>query len=54
MAEESEKYTLHRAVFENDLQSLSRLLRKNDVGAKDKHGMIIHIIVSNCLELSRL
>lgn len=38
MAEESDKYPLHKAVFENDLKTLSRLLRKHDVTAKDKHG----------------
>lgn len=41
MAEERDKYPLHRAVFENDLQTLSRLLRKNDVAGKDKHGTFI-------------
>lgn len=38
MASEGDKYPLHRAVFENDLQTLSRLLRKNYVATKDKHG----------------
>lgn len=38
MADEIDRYPLHRAVFENDLKSLSRLLRKHDVAAKDKHG----------------
>ena len=38
MAEENDSYPLHEAVFNNDLKSLSRLLRKHDVGAKDKHG----------------
>lgn len=38
MADDSDGFPLHKAVFENDLQSLSRLLRKHDVTAKDKHG----------------
>lgn len=38
MAEESDSYPLHQAVFNNDLKSLSLLLRKHDVTAKDKHG----------------
>lgn len=43
MAEEGDKYPLHRAVFENELQSLSRLLRKHDIGAKDKHGSYMSV-----------
>lgn len=38
MADETESFPLHRAVFENDLKNLSRLLRKHDVCIKDKHG----------------
>lgn len=38
MANESDRYPLHKAVFENDLKNLSRLLRKHDVATKDKHG----------------
>lgn len=42
MADETNKYSLHKAVFENDLQGLSRLLRKHDVATKDKHGKLIN------------
>jgi hypothetical protein len=42
MAEESDSYPLHEAVFNNDLKSLSRLLRKHDVAAKDRHGELRH------------
>lgn len=38
MAEDGEDYPLHRAVFEDDKKTLSRLLRKHDITAKDKHG----------------
>lgn len=38
MAEESDSYALHEAVFKNDIKKLSRLLRKYDVAQKDKHG----------------
>lgn len=41
MADEIDKYPLHRAVFDNDLKTLSRLLRKHDVAVKDKHGELI-------------
>lgn len=41
MAEENDKYPLHKAVFENDLPTLFRLLRKTDLAAKDKHGNLI-------------
>lgn len=43
MAEEKDKYSLQKAVFENDLQTLSRLLRKSDVAVKDKHGNFLFI-----------
>lgn len=33
-----EEYPLHKAVFDNDLKTLSRLLRKHDIAAKDRHG----------------
>lgn len=38
MAEEIDRYPLHRSVFQNDLKNLSRLLRKHDVSEKDRHG----------------
>lgn len=38
MADDSDGCPLHKAVFDNDLQTVSRLLRKHDVAAKDKHG----------------
>lgn len=38
MADVMEDYPLHRAIFENDLKTLSRLLRRHDITAKDKHG----------------
>ncbi|KAL3271060.1 hypothetical protein HHI36_021560 [Cryptolaemus montrouzieri] len=38
MAEIIEEYPLHKAVFESDLKSVSRLLRTVDIAAKDKHG----------------
>lgn len=38
MANESDRYPLHKAVFDNDLKNLSRLLRKLDVTTRDKHG----------------
>lgn len=34
-------YPLHKSVFDNDLKNLSRLLRKHDVAAKDKHGKFL-------------
>lgn len=43
MAEETEDYPLHKAVFNNDLKFVSRLLRKYDVTAKDKHGEYFQI-----------
>lgn len=44
MAEESDSYPLHEAVFKNDIKKLSRLLRKHDAGLKDKHGKYLQII----------
>lgn len=39
MSDDVDNYCpLHKAVFDNDLKLLSRLLRKHDVTAKDKHG----------------
>ncbi|KAK9874289.1 hypothetical protein WA026_002641 [Henosepilachna vigintioctopunctata] len=35
---ETVDYPLHKAVFENDLKSVSRLLRTVDIAAKDRHG----------------
>lgn len=43
MADEDDSFPLHKAVFENDLKTLSRLLRKHNVATKDKHGMQIVI-----------
>jgi hypothetical protein len=56
MAEESDSYPLHEAVFNNDLKSLSRLLRKHDVAAKDRHGnTALHLAVmlgrKECVQL---
>ncbi|KAF5284253.1 hypothetical protein FQR65_LT00253 [Abscondita terminalis] len=56
MADLNEKYELHKAVFENDLKSLSRLLRKHDVAEKDKHGnTALHLAVmlgrKECVQL---
>lgn len=47
--EEIDKYPLHKAVFDNDLKTLSRLLRKHDVAAKDKHGKLFHSSFFNIL-----
>lgn len=56
MADEDDKYPLHKAVFENDLKSLSRSLRKHDVSVKDKHGnTALHLAVmlgrKECVQL---
>jgi hypothetical protein len=56
MAEKSDSYPLHEAVFNNDLKSLSRLLRKHDVAAKDRHGnTALHLAVmlgrKECVQL---
>lgn len=32
-------YALHQCIFNGDIRRLSKLLRTNDVAAKDKHGM---------------
>ncbi|KAF7283652.1 hypothetical protein GWI33_023288 [Rhynchophorus ferrugineus] len=46
MSEEIEEYPLHKAVFQNDLPGLSKLLRKHDVASKDKHGnTALHLAV---------
>lgn len=34
MADEDDSFPLHKAVFENDLKTLSRLLRKHNVATK--------------------
>lgn len=31
-------YALHQCIFDGDIRRLSKLLRTNDVAAKDKHG----------------
>lgn len=36
---------LHKAVFNNDLKTLSRSLRTQDVTVKDKHGKKLAIYV---------
>lgn len=41
MANENDNFPLHKAVFDNDLKCLSRLLRKHNVAAKDMHGKLI-------------
>nr|XP_022906852.1 ankyrin repeat domain-containing protein 13C [Onthophagus taurus] len=51
-----DRYPLHRAVFENDLKCLSRLLRKHDVTTKDRHGnTALHLAVmlgrKECVQL---
>ncbi|KAJ8909365.1 hypothetical protein NQ315_014196 [Exocentrus adspersus] len=56
MADDGDDFPLHRAVFENDLQTLSRLLRKHNVAAKDKHGnTALHLAVmlgrKECVQL---
>ncbi|GJQ75330.1 hypothetical protein Trydic_g23513 [Trypoxylus dichotomus] len=56
MANENDRYPLHKAVFENDLKNLSRLLRKHSVAAKDKHGnTALHLAVmlgrKECVQL---
>ncbi|XP_019878764.1 ankyrin repeat domain-containing protein 13C isoform X2 [Aethina tumida] len=56
MAEDGEDYPLHRAVFEDDKKTLSRLLRKHDITAKDKHGnTALHLAVmlgrKECVQL---
>ncbi|CAG9834225.1 unnamed protein product [Diabrotica balteata] len=56
MADESDGFPLHKAVFENDLPSLSRLIRKHDVASKDKHGnTALHLAVmlgrKECVQL---
>lgn len=48
MADVADKYPLHKAVFENDLQILSRLLRNNNVAAKDKHGKSFFLLQKYC------
>lgn len=56
MADDTDPYPLHKSVFENDLKSLSRLLRKHNVAEKDKHGnTALHIAVmlgrKDCVQL---
>lgn len=56
MADLIDKYDLHKAVFQNDLKTLSRLLRKHDVTEKDKHGnTALHLAVmlgrKECVQL---
>lgn len=56
MAEEVDSYSLHEAVFKNDIKKLSRLLRKYDVAEKDKHGNTpLHLAVmlgrKECVQL---
>ncbi|CAH0549320.1 unnamed protein product [Brassicogethes aeneus] len=56
MAEEPDLYPLHRAVFEDDKKTLSRLLRKHDITEKDKHGnTALHLAVmlgrKDCVQL---
>lgn len=36
---DSDNLPIHQAVFNDDVRKLSQLLRKHDVGAKDKHGL---------------
>ncbi|XP_077294218.1 ankyrin repeat domain-containing protein 13C [Arctopsyche grandis] len=44
--DEEDSYPLHEAVFRGDIKQLSALLRKNDVGKKDKHGnTTLHLAV---------
>ncbi|XP_018336355.1 ankyrin repeat domain-containing protein 13C [Agrilus planipennis] len=56
MASENDRYPLHKAVFENNLKNLSRLLRKHDVAEKDIHGnTALHLAVmlgrKECVQL---
>lgn len=56
MSEELEKYPIHKAVFDNDLPNLSKLLRKHNVASKDKHGnTALHLAVmlgrKECVQL---
>ncbi|CAG9857532.1 unnamed protein product [Phyllotreta striolata] len=56
MAQESDGFPLHKAVFDNDLPNLSRLIRKHDVASKDKHGnTALHLAVmlgrKECVQL---
>lgn len=56
MADQNDKYPLHKAVYDNDLKTLSMLLRKHDVSEKDKHGnTALHIAVmlgrKECVQL---
>lgn len=56
MADSIDKYDLHKAVFQNDLKTLSRLLRKHDVAEKDRHGnTALHLAVmlgrKECVQL---
>ena len=47
MANENDNFPLHKAVFDNDLKCLSRLLRKHNVAAKDMHGKLIRFEFSS-------
>lgn len=56
MADDTDPNSLHKSIFENDLKSLSRLLRKHNVAVKDKHGnTALHIAVmlgrKDCVQL---
>ncbi|XP_017781382.1 PREDICTED: ankyrin repeat domain-containing protein 13C [Nicrophorus vespilloides] len=56
MADQNDRYPLHRSVFDNDLKTLSRLLRIHDVAEKDKHGnTALHLAVmlgrKECVQL---
>ncbi|XP_060533609.1 ankyrin repeat domain-containing protein 13C [Cylas formicarius] len=56
MSEEVDKYPLHKAVFDNDLPTVSKLLRKHNVTCKDKHGnTALHLAVmlgrKECVQL---
>lgn len=39
------EYALHKAVYENDVKLVSKLLKTSDVGQKDIHGLHIFKIV---------
>ncbi|KAB0793792.1 hypothetical protein PPYR_13412 [Photinus pyralis] len=46
MTNSIDKYDIHKAVFQNDLDALSRLLETHDVAEKDRHGnTALHLAV---------
>lgn len=41
MAQEGEKYPLHRCIFQGDVKTLNTLIRTHDITGKDKQGNLL-------------